>query len=259
MPNYLQTALHKFQHLAPKRPQHAPHSWGKPTYGAHVQYAPDDDYSPLLPAKTINLVQQIVGTLLYYSIAVNPNMLTSLGSIDAQQAKGTDKTYTNTLWLLNYAATHPNAMIRYTASDMILHIHSNASYLSKPRACSRAGGDYFLGDTHPDMSKPPTTRLRLNGSIRSISRIMSNVMGSAAKAKIGAAYINGQEAVPIRTLLLKLGHPQPATPIQVDNSTANGFANDSIKQKRLKAIDVRLYWIRNSTSQGRFLMGPSVT
>ena len=132
MPKYLQTSLHKFQHPAPKLPQHAPHSWVKPTYGAHVQYALDNDSSPLLPSKTINLVQQIVGTLLYYSIAVNPTMLTALGSITAQQAKVTEKTYDNTLWLLNYAATHPNSKIRYTASDMILHIHSDASYLSEP-------------------------------------------------------------------------------------------------------------------------------
>ena len=91
MPKYLQTALLKFRHPAPKRPQHAPHSWAKPTYGAQVQYAQDDDSSPLLPAKTINLVQTIVGTLLYYSIAVDPNMLTALSSIATQKLKGTEK------------------------------------------------------------------------------------------------------------------------------------------------------------------------
>ena len=73
-----------------------------------------------------------MGTLLYYSIAVDPTMITALGSIAVQQSKGTEKTYTDTLWLLNYAATHLNAKIRYTASDMILHIHSDASYLSEP-------------------------------------------------------------------------------------------------------------------------------
>ena len=57
------------------------------------------------------------------------------------------------------------------------------------------------------MSNPPTTFPRLNGPIHSISCIMSNVMGSASEAEIGAAYVNGQEAVPIRTLLRKLGHP----------------------------------------------------
>ena len=56
-------------------------------------------------------------------------MLTTLGSIDARQSKGTKKTYANTLWLLNYTATHPNANIRYTASNMILYIYSDTSYL----------------------------------------------------------------------------------------------------------------------------------
>ena len=104
------------------------------------------------------------------------------------------------------------------------------------------------------MTTPPNNRPRLNGPIHSISRIMSNVMGSAAEAEIGAAYIDSQESVPIRTLLRKLGHPQPATPIQVDNSTANGFANDTIKQKRSKGIDMRFCWIRDRTSQGQFLV-----
>ena len=132
MPEYLQIALLKFQHPAPKRPQHAPHAWSKPTYGAQVQYTQDNDSSTLLTEKTINLVKQIVGTLLYYSIAVDPTMITALSSINAQQSKRTEKTYVDTLWLLNYTATDPNAKIRYTASDMILYIHSDASYLSEP-------------------------------------------------------------------------------------------------------------------------------
>ena len=66
-------------------------------------------------------------------------MLTALGSIAAQESKCTEKTHADTLWLLNYATTHPNTKIRYTASDMILYIYSNASYLYKPRAHSRAG------------------------------------------------------------------------------------------------------------------------
>ena len=79
-------------------------------------------------------------------------------------------------------------------------------------------------------------------------------MGSAAKADIGAAYINGQEDVTIHTMILTLGHPQPATPIQVDKSTADGFAKDTIKQKRSKAIDMRFYWIHDRTSQGKLLI-----
>jgi hypothetical protein len=36
--------------------------------------------------------------------------------------------------------THPDAIIRYHASDMILNVHSDASYLSAPKAHSQAGG-----------------------------------------------------------------------------------------------------------------------
>ena len=82
--------------------------------------------------ETINLVHHIVGNLLYYSIAVDPTMIAILDSIYAQQAKVTEQTYVDTLWLLNYSAMHHDATIRYTASDMVLHIHSDASYLSKP-------------------------------------------------------------------------------------------------------------------------------
>ena len=79
-------------------------------------------------------------------------------------------------------------------------------------------------------------------------------MGSASEVEIGAAYINGQEAVPIRTLIRELGHPQPVTLIQVNNSIADSFANDTIKKKRSKAIDMRFYWIHDRTSQGQFLI-----
>ena len=79
-------------------------------------------------------------------------------------------------------------------------------------------------------------------------------MGSAAKAEIGADYINGQEAAPIRILLRQLGHPQPATPIQVNNSTADSFVNDTIIKKGSKAIDMRFNWIRDRTGQGQFLI-----
>ena len=254
MPGYLNAALHKFQHLPPERREDAPHSWTKPIYGASVQYADNPDDSPLLPSDSITLVQKIVGTLLYYAMAVDPTMLVSLGTIASTQSKAPAKTYAEVVWILNYAHSHPDAMIRYKASDMVLHIHSDGSYLSEPKARSRAGGHYFLSDRSPDPNAPPSSTPTLNGPIYSLSRIIKNVMGSAAEAEIGSAYINGQEAVPIRTTLAELGHPQPPTPMQVDNSTAYGFANDTIKQKRSKAIDMRFYWIKDRTRQGQFLI-----
>ena len=55
--------------------------------------------------------------------------------------------------------------------------------------------------------------------------------------------MNAKLAVPIRQDLIKMGHPQPATKIKTDNSTADGFVNDIIKQNRSKAIDMRFLFL----------------
>ena len=69
-------------------------------------------------------------------------------------------------------------------------MHSDASYLSVPSACSRAGGYFFLSSK----SKPdtPYSDAPLNGPIHVISKIIKNVMGLAVEAKIGAGYINAR-------------------------------------------------------------------
>ena len=46
---------------------------------------------------------------------------------------------------MDYCATHPNAGVRFVASDMMLALHSDASYLSELESKSRAAGKNFLG------------------------------------------------------------------------------------------------------------------
>jgi hypothetical protein len=81
---------------------------------------------------------------------------------------------------------------------------------------------------------------------------MRNVMASAAEAEVGASYLAAQEACPIRTTLEELGHRQPPTPLQTDNSIAKGIIEGTVKQKRSKAIDMRFYWIKDRVQQGQF-------
>ena len=81
---------------------------------------------------------------------------------------------------------------------------------------------------------------------------MRNVMASAAEAEIGAVFHSAQDAIPLRNALEDLGHRQHPTPIQTDNSTAAGFLNDTIKQKRTKAIDMRFYWVKDRILQNQF-------
>ena len=69
-------------------------------------------------------------------------MAVALGSIASTQSKATALTQGECNWVLDYAASNPDATIRYHASDMVLYIHSDASYLSETKARSRAGGHF---------------------------------------------------------------------------------------------------------------------
>ena len=257
MPGYVSRALHKFLHTPATRAQHSPHAWIPPNYGATIQYAPDDDTSPRLDSKALTHLQNVVGTFLYYARAVDSTMLVALGSLASAQTNGTEATTIAITQLLNYCATHPDAILRYHASGMILHIHSDASYLSEKKARSRAGGIFFLSDPlpnplqapSPDSAPPPP-----NGALHVHSSVMSSVLSSATEAELGALFLNGKEAAMLRTTLTDMGHPQPATPIQTDNACAAGICNDTVKQRRSKAMDMRFYWVRDRVQQGHFLV-----
>jgi hypothetical protein len=65
----------------------------------------------------------------------------------SEQSNATKVTANKVIKLINYCNTHPETKIRYHASDMILHIHSDASYLSENEAKSRSGGFFYMGNT----------------------------------------------------------------------------------------------------------------
>ena len=65
----------------------------------------------------------------------------------------------------------------------------------------------------------------INSPVAVKAKLIKNLMSSASAAEIGELYIKAKHAVPMRTALAKLGHPRPPTPIQIDNSTANGIIN----------------------------------
>jgi hypothetical protein len=56
-------------------------------------------------------------------------------------------------------------------------------------------------------------------------------MSSAAEAEIGAVFINAKEGAVLRTKSEELGHKQPPTPMETDNTTVRGYSNGTIKQK----------------------------
>ena len=69
-------------------------------------------------------------------------MLPSLNTLSEQQWIPTKNMEATINHFLDYAATNPPAIIQYKASDMVLYIDSDASYLSEPRSRIRTGGHY---------------------------------------------------------------------------------------------------------------------
>ena len=103
------------------------------------------DISPRLSDEEIKEIQQIVGSILYYARAVDIMVLIALSSIASEQTRGTTNMMAKAKQLLDYLTTHPDATIRFRASDMILNVHLDASYLLETKAHSRACGHFFIG------------------------------------------------------------------------------------------------------------------
>ena len=75
---------------------------------------------------------------------------------------------------------------------------------------------------------------------------------SAAEARLGALFLNAQEAKIMRLTLQEMGHPQPPTPIHIDNSTCVGIVNNTQKRNRSRAMENKYFWILDSKAQKQF-------
>ena len=222
MPGYVEQALHKFQHPTPKKLQDSPYPAMVELYGVKVQLTDPIDTSALLPTHEIKRLQQIIGTFLFYGLAVYPTLLTALSELSSAQATATEATKRTCQQFLDYCASHPDGSIHYHARNMILKLHCHSSYLNAVGARSHQGDHLYLGNkSEPDI---------LNGAVLNLAAIMKMVLSSAAEAEFGALFHNTKEATPLRTTLEELGHPQPPTPVLVDNSTAVDLTNDTLTQ-----------------------------
>jgi hypothetical protein len=245
MPGYLDKVFLKFKHVAPSKKQNSRNPHAIPQYGAKTQYAESQDKSPLLNKEDTKHVQAVMGTLLYYARAVDSTISTALSSLAAEQAKPMQKMMEKVKQLLDYyCASQEEAIITYNKSKMIMVVHSDAGYCNKKKAHSQARVHFFLSNKD---KFPPN-----NGAIFTNATIIKAVMASAAKAELSALYLNAKEAVYLRQILIKMGHPQPQAPIQTDNATAEGVTNKKIQPKCTKAMYLRFHWLRDRESQDQF-------
>ena len=240
MPGYVKKALKKFNHKPPKRPENAPHNYTAPIYGQRTQQrATQASTIPLLPPDRKQSIQAIVGTFLYYGLGIDSTILVTLNEISGQQSTATTDTETKCAKLMDYLHTHPNTVVQFHASNMILYIESDAAYLVLPKSRSRVASIFYLSNATAE--RPP-----LNGAIQVICKTLQNVVSSADKAETGGIFVGGQQAVPIITVLSEINHRQPASGIRIstDNSAAKGVLTANLHQKLSKAFNMRYWWIK---------------
>ena len=166
MAPYLQKALRQFDNLVPTQHQDSPYPFTKPKYGAKQQFAEYDISTPS-GKEDQKYVQQVTGKFNWYARGVDGTMLVPISALAAQQAKPMQSTMKRVQHFLDYAATQEPAVRTYRASDMVLAIHSDARYLNKEGARSRAGGHHFLSENAPNPSN--------NGAIYNEASIMKSV------------------------------------------------------------------------------------
>jgi len=246
MPGYINKLLHKMQHPLPTQPVHSPYKWSPPQYGSTIQTPVQDPQGVPVTAEQKRKIQSIIGSLLYYARAVDPTLLPAINTIAMQQSIATEETMQAAHKLLDFVATYPNAAIIYNSSDMILHVHSDASFLSAPKARSRTAGYFHL--TKRNHEEQPF----FNAPIHVDSKVLRHVMSSAAEAELGALFHNCKIAEVIRTTLKEMGHQQPPTTVVTDNSTACGIANNNMKLKQSKTMDLRFFWVKDRVLQNHF-------
>ena len=106
----------------------------------------------------------------------------ALNSLEAAQTNPTDEIAKQITQFLNYSTTYTELITENRKSGMIIHIYSDASYISELEARSRTRRYFFQGPNSKTSIQymPPD-----NGPVHVECRIMRNVMASAKEAETG--------------------------------------------------------------------------
>ena len=158
-------------------------------------------------------------------------------------------------YLLNFCVNNCNPKFRYYASNMQLCGHTDISYLSVSKVRAFAAAYFYLSIEYGTLLRPDhesKTPTRPNGAVHVMLKVMRQVLSSAMEAEVGATFYGCQDAVPLRNTLDNLGHVQGETLIITDNECCEGILNETVKQRRLKAMDMRFYWVKFRITQGQF-------
>ena len=106
--------------------------------------------------------------------------------------------------LLDYLATYSNAVLHYKASEMYLHINTDAVYLVAPGANNHIAGYFYLGANNSTSLPQAST---INAPTHVICKFLKHVVSSTTEAETDGLFVNYQETIPIRHMLTALNQP----------------------------------------------------
>ena len=242
IPGYIEKVLQRFP--PPSQGANSPAIYTPPTLGAKVQ-TPFVDTSPKLSASEVTRIQAICGALLYYCIAVDPTGYPAVTALACEQSRATENTRAAADRVLAYFRKYPNNELILKACKMRLHQQADGSYLSRPGSRSVAGGISYLSNDDPT---------EINGAIHVMSSVIPTVMSSIGETEYAACFLTGQHGAGFRNVLADLGYPQPPTYILTDNKCAEGIANNTIKPKRTKSLEMQYHWLRDRVARDQFIV-----
>jgi len=153
MPNAVQKALLRFNHVKPTKPQYQPYPHQPIVYGAKAQYETLPVKSPKLDKAGTKFIQEVTGVFLFLARAINGRLLPALSPLASEQASPTEETMRKCKLFLDCMATEEEMILTYHKSNMVLAVVSDASYLSETKSRSRVGGL----STWLDTKKTPST------------------------------------------------------------------------------------------------------
>lgn len=183
--------------IASKLPDNIPlsHIPGLPF---NIKYGAKEQFELILPESVIlepaqrSFLQKFIGEILWYSNAVAHDILTAVSKLSSQQSHPTSDTLPLTVTKIqSYLKQYGNHKIQFHASDMILHLMSDASFDSEAGSRSRGGLFAWCGNKQPNL---------INGPIACQSKILPGVPQSAAAAEISQHTETGKTGILLITL-----------------------------------------------------------
>jgi hypothetical protein len=75
-----------------------------------------------------------------------------------------------------------------------------------------------------------------------------------AEANLGPLFYNCQTGIMFHSILKDMGHIQAKTPVNCDNATAVGIANNTVKQLRSHSMEMRFFWTSDKCAQKMYAL-----